>query len=199
MPTGKPLEGGYLGVWELAFLQAGYGFGDFLTVSGGMTIMPTVALRSQFAFLQAKATLADQGGIAFAAGLNLLSMTHQHFYTHGFVSGTAEMQDDSRYTALLFFKFAGDNNPIVNVDPYGQFGFSYGSPLGGGMGFDTPLKGVQNTRIIVEIWNHDLSVPSKIAALAAFRVEGEKFSSDFGLMYFTLPLLAPVANFVWRF
>jgi hypothetical protein len=199
MPTGKVLQGGYLGVWELAFLQAGYGFGDFLTVSGGMTIMPTVALKSQFAFLQAKATLADEGGIAFAAGLNLLSLTHAHTFSYGFVSGTAEMENDSRYTALLFYKFSGSNDPIINVDPYGQFDFRYGGALGGGIGFDAPLKGIKNTRIVVEIWNHDLSIASKIAALAAFRVEGETFSSDFGLMYFTLPLIAPVANFVWRF
>jgi hypothetical protein len=199
MPTGKVLQGGYLGVWELAFLQAGYGFADFLTVSGGMTIMPTVALKSQFAFLQAKATLADEGGIAFALGLNILSMTHQYTYTHGFVSGTAEMKDDSRYTALLFYKFAGKDDPIVTVLPYGDFSFRYGGALGAGLGFDTPLKGVKNTRVVVEIWNHDLSIANKIAALAAFRVEGERFSSDFGLMYFTLPLLAPVANFVWRF
>jgi hypothetical protein len=199
MPTGKALQGGFLGVWELAFLQAGYGFGDFLTISGGMTIMPTVALKSQFAFLQAKATLADEGGIAFAAGLNLLSLTQIHTYSYGFVSGTAEMENDSRYTALLFYKFTGNNDPTVNVEPYGQFQFRYGGALGGGIGFDTPLKGVKNTRIVVEVWNHDLSIANKIAALAAFRVEGEQFSSDFGLMYFTLPLLAPVANFVWRF
>ena len=30
MPTGKPIEGGYFGFWELAFLTGGYGFGDVL-------------------------------------------------------------------------------------------------------------------------------------------------------------------------
>lgn len=201
MPTGKAIGSGngYLGVWELAFLQGGFGIGDFLSVAGGMTIMPTVSFKSQFAFLQAKATIADEGGVSFALGGNLLRMTSEHFYTHGFISGTAEMKDDSRYTAMLFYKFSGDDFPIVRVLPYGNFSFSYGSSLGAGIGFDTPLKGVKNTRVVVEIWNHDLSVATKIAALAAFRVEGEKFSSDFGLMYFTLPLLAPVANFVWRF
>lgn len=200
MPTGKSMQGGFLGVWELAFFQAGYGFGNFLSVSGGMTIMPTVALKSQFGFLQAKATLADEGGISFAAGGNLLFLTHAHVYTHGFVTGTAEMKDDSRYTAFLFYKFVGTNaDHPVEVLPYGAFQFNYGGSLGAGMGFDTPLKGVKNTRVIVEIWNHDLSVARNIAALAAFRVEGEKFSSDFGFMYFSLPLIAPVANFVWRF
>src|SRR5437870_4690877 len=37
MPTGKPITGGYVGFWELAFLQAGIGFGNFLSVSGGIT------------------------------------------------------------------------------------------------------------------------------------------------------------------
>ena len=199
MPTGKAMRGGFLGVWELAFFQAGYGFGDLISVTGGMTVMPTVAMPSQFMFLQAKATLADEGGIAFAAGANLLRLTSEHIYTHGFIAGTAETKDDSRYTAMLFYKFSGNDFPIVTVIPYGQFQFSYGGSLGAGIGFDTPLKGVKNTRIVAEIWNHDLSVANKAAVLAAFRVEGEKFSSDFGLIYFTLPLIAPVANFVWRF
>src|SRR6185503_19611164 len=75
MPTGKPIYGGYLGVWELAFLQGGIGISDFISLSGGMTIMPTVSIRSQFKFLQAKATLADEGGISFALGTNFLWMT----------------------------------------------------------------------------------------------------------------------------
>src|SRR5436189_5996726 len=63
MPTAKPIHGGYFGFWELAFLQGGVGVGDFLSFSGGITVLPTVAFRSQIGYLQAKATLADEGGI----------------------------------------------------------------------------------------------------------------------------------------
>ena len=198
MPTAKPINGGYVGVWELAFVNAGIGFGN-ISFSGGVTILPTVAFRSQFAFLQGKATLADEGGISFAIGANLLRLTSDFLYLHAFASATMEMQNETRYTALLFFKAYGDDFPAIKVVPYGMFGFSYGSPLGAGIGFDTPIKGVLNTRFVAEIWNHDLSTPSKIALLFAVRVENERFSSDFGFMYFSLPLLAPVANFVWRF
>ena len=199
MPTGKPIQGGYFGFWELAFLQGGFGVGDVLSFSGGLTVMPTVAFRSQFGFLQAKATLADEGGISFAVGANFLRLTSDNLYLHAFASATMEMQNETRYTGLIFLKIVGSDFPIVNVVPYGSFSFTYGSPLGAGIGFDTPIKGIPNTRFVAEIWNHDLSAPSKIALLFSLRVENERFSSDFGFMYFSLPLLAPVANFVWRF
>src|SRR5688572_842010 len=98
MPTAKPIQGGYAGVWELAFVQAGYGFGDFLSFSGGITLMPTVSMKSQVGFLQAKATLADEHGISFAVGVNYLRLTSEYPYIHGFVSATAEQQDETRYT-----------------------------------------------------------------------------------------------------
>lgn len=199
MPTAKPIHGGYFGFWELAFLQGGVGIGDILSFSGGITVLPTVAFRSQIGYLQAKATLADEGGISFAVGANLLRMTSSFLYLHGFISATMEMQNETRYTGLLFLKASGQEFPIIDVVPYGSFSFTYGSPLGAGIGFDTPIKGIKNTRIVAEIWNHDLSSPNKIALLFTVRLENERFSSDFGFMYFSLPLLAPVANFVWRF
>jgi hypothetical protein len=160
-----------------------------------------VAFRSQFAYLQGKATIADEGGISFAVGANLLRLTSDFLYLHAFASATMEMQNETRYTGLLFLKVSGNSYPIIYVYPFSPppFTFSYGGLLGAGIGFDTPIKGIPNTRIVAEIWNHDLSVPSKIALLFAARIENERFSSDFGFMYFSLPLLAPVANFVWRF
>ena len=104
MPTGKPIHGGYFGFWELAFLQGGFGISNFLSFSGGMTILPTVAVRSEIGYLQVKATLADDGGISFAVGGNLLRLTSEHLYFHAFASATMEMQNETRYTGLLFLK-----------------------------------------------------------------------------------------------
>jgi hypothetical protein len=199
MPTAKPIHGGYFGFWELAFLQGGVGFGDIVSFSGGITLLPTVAVRSQFGFLQGKVTLADENGISFAAGANLLRLTSEHLYLHLFATGTMEMQNETRYTGMIFLKASGPDFPVVNVYPFGSFSFTYGSVLGAGIGFDTPIKGIPNTRLLAEIWNHDLSSVNKFALLFAARIESERFSSDFGFMYFSLPLLAPVANFVWRF
>lgn len=199
MPTAKPIQGGFAGVYELAFLQAGYGFGDFLSLSGGITLLPTVAFRSQIAFLQAKATFAQEEGISFAAGLNFLRMTSKHPYFHGFASATAEFQDETRYTGFIFYKISGEVYPIVDIYPYGSFSFSYTGSLGAGIGFDKPIKALKNIRLVAEIWNHDLSSVKNIALLGALRLETNEFSSDFGLMYFSVPLLVPVASFVARF
>lgn len=199
MPTAKPIQGGYAGVWELAFVQAGYGFGDFLSVSGGITLMPTVSMKSQVGFLQAKATLADEHGISFAAGVNYLRMTSEYPYIHGFVSATAEQQDETRYTGFIFYKFYGEEYPVVDIYPYGSFSFSYTGSLGAGIGFDKPIKAWKNIRFVAEVWNHDLTSAKNIALLAALRLETKDFSSDFGLMYFSVPLLVPVASFVARF
>lgn len=198
MPTGKSGDGGWLGFWELAFFQAGYAFDNVGSISGGFTAMPTVSFKSQFAFLQGKVTIADEGPLSFAVGANLLRMTSQHLYTHIFAVGTYETPDQTRFTGLFLYKLAGDDFADINVLPYGSFSLSYGGAVGGGVGFDTPI-GLKNMRLVAELWNHDLQSPSKLAALAALRVESENFSSDFGFMYFAVPLIAPVANFVYRF
>ena len=199
MPTAKPVNGGYLGFWELAFLQGGVGFSDVVSLVGGFTAMPTVAFRSQFAYVQAKVTMVDEGPFSFAMGLNLLRLTSDHIYDHLFAVGTYETPGHLRFTGLFFYKLAGDNFPIVNVFPYGEFSFNYGGPIGVGAGFDAPVPDVQNLRVIAEVWNHDIESPQKVAAMVGLRVENSRFSSDFGFMYFTQPLIVPVANFVWRF
>ncbi len=206
MPTGKVIEGGYAGFWELAFMQAGYGFGDFFSLSGGFTILPTVAFRSQIGFVQAKLTIVDDQNIALAGGLNFLRLTSDNTFLHLFGVLTYETPTGSRFSGMLFYKLTtstlnGADNPliVVNVFPYGSFDFIYNSGLGGTVGFDTPLPGNPNVRFVAEIWNHDLSSPNKLGIIGALRVESDRFSSDFGFMYFTLPLIAPVANFVWRF
>jgi hypothetical protein len=199
MPSAKPIQGGYFGFWELAFLQGGVGFGDIFSLSAGFTVLPTVSFKSQIGFIQGKLTLADEGGISFALGANYLRLTSEHNYLHLFVAGTMEMQNEVRYTGLIFLKAVGEDFPIVHIIPFGDFSFSYGSILGAGIGFDAPLKPVPHTRLLAEIWSHDLSSINKFAFLFGLRVENERFSSDFGFMYFSLPLLAPVANFVWRF
>jgi hypothetical protein len=206
MPTAKPVEGGYLGFWELAFLQAGYGFGDVLSVSGAFTVMPTVAFRSQFGYLQGKLTFYDDQGLSLAGGLNFLRLTSDNTFFHLFGALTYELPSQTRVTGLVFYKIAsstplGSNNPLitVNVVPYGSFTFLYTGGLGAGLGMDTPLPDNPNVRFVGEIWNIDLTTPNKLGVIGAVRVESDRFSSDFGLMYFTLPLIAPVANFVWRF
>ncbi len=206
MPTAKPIEGGYFGIWELAFLQGGYGFGDVLSVSGGFTILPTVAFRSQFGFLQSKLTFADDQGISLAGGLNFLRLTSDNTLLHLFGTLTFELPNQSRLTGLLFYKLYantpnGSNTTLMTVDvvPYGAFTFNYTGGLGAGIGFDTPLPGNSNIRFVSEIWNHDLTEPTALGILGALRIESQNFSSNFGFMVFTLPLFVPIANFVWRF
>ncbi len=206
MPTGKPIEGGYFGFWELAFLTGGYGFGDVLSVSGGFTVMPTVSVHSQFGYLQAKLTLYDDQGLSIATGLNSLWLTTDNTLLHLFGSLTYELPNQTRFTGLLFYKIYGNtlqgsNTTLVtvNVVPYGAFTFNYTGGLGAGIGFDTPLSNNKNVRFVAEAWSHDLTQPTAFAVLGALRLESQNFSSDFGFMFFTLPLLAPVANFVWRF
>lgn len=196
MPTARPIDGGYLGFWELGFFQGGGGLGA-ISFSGGFTVLPTVAFRSQIAFLQGKLTLFDEKNLGLALGVNWLRLTSDFPYTHVFAVMTVETES-SRYSGAIFYKAAGDDFPHPDIEPYGAFQFNYGGSLGASLGMDMPIAS-SNMRFVAEAWNHDLSVPNKLAVLAAIRLEAEDFSSDFGFMYFTVPLIAPVANFVWRF
>ncbi len=211
MPTGKPIEGGYFGFWELAFLTGGYGFGDVFSLSGGFTVLPTVSVHSQFGYLQGKFTLYDDQSLSVATGANCLWLTTDNTLLHLFGSLTYELPSQTRFTGLLFYKVYSNtstlggppssNSTLVTVDvvPYGAFTFNYTGGLGAGLGFDTPLTGNKNVRFVAEAWSHDLTEPTAFALLGALRLESQNFSSDFGFMFFTLPLLVPVANFVWRF
>ena len=199
LPTAKANVGSYIGAWELAFLQAGIGFDNVISVNAGITAMPTVAFRSQFAFANTKITVMDEPWFSFALGGNYLRLTSKHNYVHIFGVGTYEHEDKTRISGMLFYKLAGEDYPTVDVFPYGSFSFTYGGAMGAAAGFDTPFLDISNMRLVGEIWNHDLQTPSKLMALLALRVESSRFSSDFGFSFFTLPLLAPVANFVWRF
>jgi hypothetical protein len=207
MPTAKAVDGGFIGFWELGLFQAGFGIDNVISLTGGFTMMPTVAFRSQFAMVNLKLTLFDEEGFTFAAGTNLFRMTSEHVFAHIFGSLTIETPTHTRYTGNVFYKIgiydaenAGNTDfPIVNVEPYGSFTFQYGAPVGIGVGFDSPVAGYDRIRLIGEIWNHDMSQPKKLGLLGAVRIEGQEMSSDFGFMYFTLPLIVPVANFVYRF
>jgi hypothetical protein len=199
MPTAKAIEGGFIGAWELAFLQAGIGFDNVISLTAGITAMPTVAFRSQFAFVNAKITVADEQILALALGGNFLRLTSSLPYYHLYAVGTYEHEDKTRISGTVFYKVSGEDFPVVDVVPYGQFAFTYGGALGAGAGFDTPFLDIGNMRLVGELWNHDMQSPTKLMALLALRVESTRFSSDFGFAYFTMPLLAPVANFVWRF
>lgn len=199
MPTAQAIEGGFIGAWELAFLQAGIGFDNVVSITAGITAMPTVAFRSQFAFVNTKLTIADEPMFAFAIGGNFLRLTSALPYVHLFAVGTYEHEDKTRISGSVFYKASGEDFPVVDVVPYGSFAFTYGGALGAGVGFDTPFLDISNMRLVGELWNHDMQSPTKLMALLALRVESSRFSSDFGFAYFTMPLLAPVANFVWRF
>src|SRR4051812_31436912 len=84
MPAGKAIDGGYFGFWELAFVQGGVGFADVASLSAGFTVMPAVAFRSQFGFVQGKLTLFDDQGFSLAAGANFLRLTSAFPYLHLF-------------------------------------------------------------------------------------------------------------------
>src|SRR5687767_1166217 len=125
MPTAKANVGAYLGAWELAFLQGGIGFDRVVSVNAGITAMPTVAFRSQFAFVNTKLTIMDEPWFSFALGGNFLRLTSSFPYVHLFGVGTYEHEDKTRISGMFFYKLSGADFPIVDVIPYGSFSFTY--------------------------------------------------------------------------
>src|SRR5438477_4988126 len=109
MPTAKPIEGGYIGFWELAFMQAGYGFGDVFSLSAGFTIMPTVAFRSQIGFVQGKLTFFDDQGVSLSSGLNFLRLTSANTFLHLFGVLTEELPSQTRLSIMAFYKIASSS------------------------------------------------------------------------------------------
>jgi hypothetical protein len=215
LPTASPVgDNDFVGLYELAFVYAGLGIGDYVSVTAGRSFIPGFSSKEQLTLINLKATIYNvdwedaPGGMTLAFGANQVYFDNNQITNAYFVS-SFEMEK-STLTGGLFVKAGGED--YIDLINYNQFnnnfntntnniplsGFRYPTGSVGIMiGLDKKIERWQGVHFIGELWNGDLSKPSNTGLLAGIRLFNTSFSADIGLVLFTAPVLAPFASFNW--
>ena len=202
MPTASPNgSGGFLSNYELGFLYGGFGIGNGVTVSGGMTIVPGFSLSSQLYHANAKFTVQRSDLVDVAVGATYTFLTTRKPYAHIYGVGTTKL-GNGRWSAMLFYRVSGDERGPVDLYGFGDdttsFNLFYEGALGVAFGFDAPAFGRDDMFFFGEIWNNDVTRPQNTASVVGVRVANEILSADFGVALIAVPMIAPAMSFTWK-
>ncbi len=163
-PTARPMKPGqgYIQLNELFFPFAAIGIGSFLTLGGGISIMPT--LQKQLFYLSPKITPLPSENLDLAAGVFYMSLTD--FSKIGFKDGVG-----IAYTMTTL----GDKNKNISIGLGWGFSGEYFSEkpimiLGG------DIKIGRNLKLIAETWTPFGT--NFILGMAGFRVIGKHITGD---------------------
>jgi hypothetical protein len=204
LPTAEPIGGNhFVGDFELLFLYAGFGVGDWLSVTGGRTIVPIIKSDQQINELNAKLTFysfstddSSSNKMYLAGGVNYATLNSDNPLLHFYGVATAKLSK-TNFSAMCFYN--ASSNPIMQVR-FGDNLYNMNYQTGGfgiGLGLDTKLAGRNDIRVIGELWNSDVTRAYHTLALLGLRLFSSQFSADFGLAFSTYPFAAPFASFVW--
>lgn len=203
MPTAVPIgDNHFIGDFELLFIYGGIGIMDKISVTAGRSIIPTIASDEQITELNVKFSVLEEkyenfdGKLNLAIGGNLALINDNNRFIHAY--GVATFQKKrSRLSAALFFKLGSEDtyrphfkNNFFDINhPNGAVGLA--------LGLDTKFTHWHGLHFIGELWNANITKPQNTGVLLGFRLANTEFSADFGLAFFTAPIVAPFFSFVW--
>lgn len=203
LPTAEPIvNNAFIGNFEMLLFYGGFGVSDWLSITGGTTIIPTLARNEQISTMNVKFTVYQEkfesmeGKASIALGGNLAFINHNNNFQHLYATATFTGAK-SIITGSFFFKIGNENNYEVKFGrEYLNLNYLNGS-MGIGVGLDTKFTNWNDLHFIGELWNSDITAPSNTAVMLGLRLTNSKFSSDFGLAFFTQPFAIPVVSFAW--
>lgn len=203
LPTAYPIgDDHFIGNFEIFMVYAGIGFWDYVSVTAGRTFVPGIPSGDQISVFNAKWSIYSMQfneylqEIAFAAGANLTFLNHDNKFVHGYGTATVDF-GRTVLTGTLFYKTGADQIIDFHLQNYTHtFLYTNGS-WGLGAGMDVKLSDRRDLRFIGEIWNSDFAMPTNSGVLLGFRLNNERFATDFGIAVFTQPFAAPFVSFVW--
>lgn len=203
IPTAEPIgDNHFIGNFELLFLYGGFGIMDKISVTAGRSIIPTIRSEEQITDLNVKFTLYNEkyenfdGKLALALGGNLAFINNDNRFIHAY--GVATFQKErSRLTLNVFTKLGSEDFYRPNFkDNFFDINYNNGA-VGLAIGLDTKFTHWHDIHFIGEIWNANVAKPQDTGVLLGFRLANTKFGADFGLAFFTTPVVAPFFSFVW--
>ena len=203
MPTAVPIgDNHFIGNFELLFLYGGFGIMDKISVTAGRSIIPTIASEEQITDMNVKFTVLEEkyddfdGKLHLALGGNLAFVNHDNRFIHAYGVATFQKRR-SRLSLNVFTKLGSEDVYRPNFKD-NFFDINYGNEaVGLAIGLDTKFTHWHDVHFIGELWNANVAKPQDTGVLLGFRLANTKFSADFGLAFFTTPVVAPFFSFVW--
>lgn len=203
MPTAEPIgENHFISNYMIALFYAGFGISDYVSISAGTSLIPTLDRRDQISLLNVKATILNmdweeyKGGISIGLGGNLAFVNHNNKFSHLFGNITIR-GDRTDLSALIFVKTGSEDFYEIRFDDRVYPTYYLNNSFGLGLGITTKFTERHDIYFVGELWNTDISRLTNTGLLAAIRIQNSSLSADFGLMFFTVPALFPVVNFAW--
>lgn len=203
LPTAEPIGNNhFIGSFELLFFYAGAGIGDFLSITAGRSMIPGIASKEQASVINAKATVYREDFESFpssmyiAFGGNLAWINHNNRLMHLYGAATFQLER-TIITGSLFYK-GGSGSAYTLFFGQNEVGMVYeDGAIGLGLGLDTKFSAWHDLHFIGELWNINIAKPTHTGVLLGFRLCDTQFSADFGLSFFTQPIVAPFFSFAW--
>lgn len=204
MPTAEPISGNaFLGVWQLLFAYVGVGITDYVSITGGRSIIPGIQPSEQATLANLKitpfATPIDESGtrIFTCVGGNLALLNENNIVGHIYAGATFKGSRTS-LTGQVFYKVNSPNTYTIRGGNLFSFNANYPQgTFGLGLGLDSRLSDRHDVHFIGELWNADVLRPSNSALLVGLRLCNTSLSMDFGFAIVPQPLAIPFVSFAW--
>lgn len=206
MPTAEPIGNDhYAGLWEIAFLYAGAGIGDIVSITAGRTFVPSVPASDQLSLINIKATvyesdngLVDGGRQYVAVGYNGAWLNARNPFGHAYVVGTWTGRR-TQVSTMMFAKVVGPDIYTVSTGSlFNPFLVNYSTgTVGVGLSLDTRISDHHDLHVIGELWNSDITRPANTMLFLGLRTATSVVAMDFGLAVFSAPAVVPLVSFAW--
>jgi len=206
MPTAIPIGNDhFLGDIEIAFLYAGVGIGNVVSITAGRSFIPTVPSADQVSHVNLKVTVAEtenglvEGGKQFyAVGVTGTWLNANNFL--GNIYGVATFTGKrTAISTMLFAKVAGTSpmklrfgTLIDSANVYYENG-----TIGVGLSLDSRFSDTHDLHFVGELWNNDITKPTNTVLYLGLRLANDRIAMDFGMSIFTAPAVVPTVAFAW--
>ncbi len=203
LPTAEPISGNhFIGNYEILFFYFGFGVSDYLSITAGRSVIPSIRSQEQISVVNAKATLFQQywesmeGNMSIALGGNYALVNSNNVISHLY-SAVSFRGAKSILTASVFAKIGQNDYYEARFgENFLPFSFENGS-FGFALGLDTRFSSTRDIHFIGELWNSNITKPGSSGLLLGFRIANTKVAADFGIAVFGSPYFVPFTSFTW--
>ncbi|MBK6291335.1 MAG: hypothetical protein IPF59_06190 [Ignavibacteria bacterium] len=206
LPTAEAIKKDhYLALVEGVMPTLGVGIADFVSITGGRTVIPGIGWQNQFSTVNIKGTvyegkngLVEGGKQIYAFGVNGSWINDVNFMGH--VYGVATFTGKrTRVSTMIHAKVAGKDSYVVSggslFDPF-TFPYANGT-IGVAFMMDVRFPEMHDLHFLGELWNADLTRPSQSALFLGLRQCNTAITFDFGLTLLPGPNVAPALAVAW--
>lgn len=203
LPTAEPIsDNHFVGNFEIMFFYLGFGISDYVSITAGRSVIPSIRSQEQISVVNAKATLFQQywesmeGNMSIAIGYNHALVNSNNTISHAY-SAVSFRGAKSILTASVFAKIGSkDYHEARFGENFFPFAFENGS-FGFALGLDTRFSSTKDVHFIGELWNSNITKPGSSGLLLGFRIGNTKVAADFGIAVFGSPYFVPFTSFAW--